>query len=176
MKTKLKAFHGKQEIKDKYIARVKAHAEADEIIKGEYWENAKGCAVGCTIHSASHRAYEIELGIPRALAYLEDTIFEGMSNEEAMKFPLKFLSAIKVGADLSQVDKKFIIWLGEAYGIDVDDDYDDDDYYYYYDYNYAATTASCAAAATYAAYAAQTKCYDTQAEKLLEILGEIDGN
>jgi hypothetical protein len=41
---KLIAFHGSQEIKDKYIARVKAHQEADQIIKGQYWENGKGCA------------------------------------------------------------------------------------------------------------------------------------
>jgi hypothetical protein len=110
-KTKLLAFHGKQEIKDKYVARVKAHAKADEIIKGAYWEEGKGCAVGCTIHSGSHEAYEEELGIPMILARLEDRIFEGMSNDKAMKFPLKFLSAIKVGADLSQVWNKFAIWL-----------------------------------------------------------------
>jgi hypothetical protein len=111
MTEKLLAFHGKQEIKDKYIARVKAHAKADEIIKGAYWEEGKGCAVGCTIHSGSHGAYEEELGISMILARLEDRIFEGMSNDKAMKFPLKFLSAIKVGADLSQVWNKFAVWL-----------------------------------------------------------------
>ena len=110
-KTKLLAFHGKQETKDKYVARVKAHAKADEIIRGEYWQGGKGCAVGCTIHSSNHEAYEEELGIPMILARLEDRIFEGMSNDKAMKFPLKFLSAIKVGADLSQVWNKFAIWL-----------------------------------------------------------------
>ena len=41
---KLLAFHNDQKIKDKYIARVKAHQEADEIIKGKYWKNGKGCA------------------------------------------------------------------------------------------------------------------------------------
>ena len=69
---KLIAFHGKQSVKDFYIERVRAHAAADEIIHGKYWENGKGCAVGCTIHSRTHARYETELGIPLALARLED--------------------------------------------------------------------------------------------------------
>lgn len=47
----LLSFHGKQSIKDKYIKRLKLHYKMDEIVKGKYWENGKGCAVGCTIHS-----------------------------------------------------------------------------------------------------------------------------
>ena len=58
----MKTFN--QKTKNKYIARVKAHAEADEIVKGTYWEYGKGCAVGCTIHSSDHDSYEKELGIP----------------------------------------------------------------------------------------------------------------
>lgn len=51
---KLKAFHGDKKIKAKYLARVKAHYEADEIISGKYWENGKGCAVGCTVEANSN--------------------------------------------------------------------------------------------------------------------------
>lgn len=111
MKKQLIAFHGQQSIKDKYVARVKAHAEADQIIKGKYWEDGKGCAVGCTIEGNEHKRYETELGIPESIAYLEDGIFEGLSNEEAMKFPLEFIEAIPVGADLSKVTIQFKIWL-----------------------------------------------------------------
>ena len=39
----MKTFHGEQSVKDKYIKRVKAHAKADEIVQGSYWENGKGC-------------------------------------------------------------------------------------------------------------------------------------
>lgn len=39
------AFHGDPKIKAKYPARLEAHAHADEIVKGIYWENGKGCAV-----------------------------------------------------------------------------------------------------------------------------------
>jgi len=43
MTSTLIAFHGKSTIKKKYLARVNKHAKADEIIKGIYWENGKGC-------------------------------------------------------------------------------------------------------------------------------------
>jgi len=105
------AFHGKQEIKDKYVARVKAHESADEIAQGYYWEKGKGCAVGCTIHGRDHHSYEVELGIPTAIALLEDRIFEGLPNDIAKGFPLRFLEAIPVAADLSMLVPKMMLWL-----------------------------------------------------------------
>lgn len=110
MKT-LKAFHNDQQIKEKYLSRVHAHRLADEIIKGQYWEGGKGCAVGCTIHSGEHDRYETELGIPRWLARLQDSIFEGLPNDQALDFPEQFLSSIPVGADLTKVYNRFMIWL-----------------------------------------------------------------
>ena len=107
----MKAFHGDPAIKAKYLARVQAHAAADEIVHGKYWENGKGCAVGCTIHDSKHSNYETELGIPTALARLEDTLFEGQSNGAAKTFPVRFLSAIKPGADLSRIRWQFLHWL-----------------------------------------------------------------
>jgi len=107
----MKAFLNDTKVKEKYLSRVRAHASADEIIKGQYWEDGKGCAVGCTIHSSDHDKYEKLLGIPRWLAYLEDSIFEGLPNGEAKNFPEQFLSAINVGADLTPVYHKFMIWL-----------------------------------------------------------------
>jgi len=115
----MKTFHGKQSIKDKYIERVKAHAAADRIIKGRYWENGKGCAIGCTIEGGDHEKYETELGIPREIAYLEDIIFEKLPNNKAMEFPLRFLEAVPVGVDLSKVIAQLIIWQfeDEKYGL-----------------------------------------------------------
>jgi hypothetical protein len=99
-------------VREKYIDRVQAHAVADEIVQGKYWENGKGCAVGCTVQTGDspHEAMETELGIPRELAWLEDTIFEGLSNGEAKAFPLRFLKAINTGADLSLITAKFMVW------------------------------------------------------------------
>ena len=105
------SFHGKQEIKEKYLARLRAHYKADEIVKGVYWEKEKGCAVGCTIHSNDHFLYETELGIPRILAKLQDGIFENLPNKLAKEWPIEFLDSIPIGVDLKMVWPKFVVWL-----------------------------------------------------------------
>ena len=114
----MKAFHGKKEIKRKYLKRVIAHRKADEIIKGKYWEEGKGCAVGCTLEKDNknkklHSLYEKKLGIPEEIAYLEDIIFENLENGTAKKFPEQFLNSIKVGVDLSLVCFKFKLFINE---------------------------------------------------------------
>ena len=107
----MRAFHNDPEIKEKYLQRVREHAASDELIHGVYWQDGKGCAVGCTVHSAEHIEYEKQLGIPIILARLEDGIFEGLDNGRAKLWPEQFLSAINVGADLSKVWPVFAHWL-----------------------------------------------------------------
>ena len=107
----MQAFHNNPAIKRKYLARVRRHRAADQLVKGKYWENGKGCAVGCTIHGSDHVAYEAELGIPRELAYLEDQVFENLPNALAQVWPARFLAACPVGADLSLVWPAFAVWL-----------------------------------------------------------------
>jgi hypothetical protein len=119
MTEQLIAFHGDANVKDKYMKRLEAHKAADEIIKGLYWKDGKGCAVGCTVHSGNHANYETELGIPRILARLEDGIFESLQNGRAKEWPIQFLSAINVGADLSNVWPQFAVWMlvDETWGV-----------------------------------------------------------
>ena len=105
------AYHGNQAEKDAILAQLGAHYKADEIIKGRYWEGGKGCAVGCTIHGEDHAVYETRFGIPRALAHLEDRIFEGMDGPHSKEWPIRFMSAIRPGADLSRVVWQFLHWL-----------------------------------------------------------------
>jgi hypothetical protein len=107
----MKAYLNKEEIKEQKLLQVRAHRMADQLVKGKYWENGKGCAVGCTVHSSDHSAYEREMGIPRLLARLEDGLFERLPNERAMVWPEEFLSAISVGADLSKVGARFMHWM-----------------------------------------------------------------
>ncbi len=107
----MRAFHNDPKIKEKYLNRVTAHEKADEIVQGIYWENDRGCAVGCTLHSADHSAYETELGIPKWLARVEDTLFEGMPIDDAKLWPRKFLEVIPVGVDLEQVKAPFLIYV-----------------------------------------------------------------
>jgi hypothetical protein len=105
------AFHSKSEEKASILKQLRAHAKADEIVKGQYWEGGKGCAVGCTIHSNHHVEYEARFGIPQMLARLEDCIFEGLPNVEAKKWPVRFMMAIEPGVDLSRVGWKFLYWV-----------------------------------------------------------------
>jgi len=107
----LLAFHNNPEIKEFYLNRVRRHRLQDDIIKGVYWENGKGCAIGCTLHAYKHSLYETELGIPQILAHLQDHVFEGLTSKDAKDFPERFLEAILVGADLSKVWSNFILWV-----------------------------------------------------------------
>ena len=103
------AYHGDPAIKDYYLARVRAHRAADELVAGVGWENGKGCAVGCTLDSYAHSRYPKELGIPQHLAFIQDSIFEALARtgEDHLAFPELFLSAIMPGADLSMVWPRF---------------------------------------------------------------------
>ncbi len=118
--TSLLAYHNNPALKDGVLALLAQHREADQIIRGKYWENGKGCAVGCTLESirqirgasdiehSDHALYERYLGIPIMLARLEDGIFEALENGEAKQWPERFASAIRPGADLSMVGPKFL--------------------------------------------------------------------
>lgn len=107
----LLSYHNNPKVKEHYLARVRAHRDAGEIVKGVYWKNGKGCGVGCTIHSSDIAAYETKLGLPMWLAKLEDVLFEGIENQEAKNFPLAFLEAIPVGVTLDHVRWQFCLFL-----------------------------------------------------------------
>jgi hypothetical protein len=104
----LLAYHGKQSIKNKFVKRVDAHAAADEIIQGKYWENGKGCLVGCAAHTGCdpHGVLEREAGIPRIVSRLGDRLFEGCENGFMKGLPPRFYRAPLPGADLSMVAGK----------------------------------------------------------------------
>jgi len=105
----LLAYHGDPSLKQRVLSQLRAHREADELVHGRYWSNGKGCAVGCLTHdpSGGHSTYPDRWGIPVELAYLEDAIFEGQPLDEAQEWPARFMSAIRVGSDLSLVWPRF---------------------------------------------------------------------
>jgi hypothetical protein len=105
------AFRNTTVTKPAIMRQLLAHAKADEFTKGTYWQDGKGCAVGCTIHGNNHAEYESRFGIPQMLARLEDAIFEALPNAKAKKWPIQFMSAIKPGSDLSRVGWQFLYWL-----------------------------------------------------------------
>jgi hypothetical protein len=93
--------------------QLRAHAEADEIVKGVYWQDGKGCGVGCLSHDpeGGHKEVAYRTGVPLMLVRLEDTIFEGLSNVDAKRWAVDFWDAIEPGADLSRVGWRFLYWL-----------------------------------------------------------------
>ena len=108
----MKAYHNDPKIKEDILLQLKQHYDADEIVKGIWWDNRRGCAVGCTLHSFDdYNEYEIRFGIPGILAYLEDRIFEKLPKKLSKEWPIRFMDAINVGADLSKVWNKFAIWI-----------------------------------------------------------------
>lgn len=109
----MRAFHNDPKIKEFYVERLRKHALEYAFVQGSGWHEGaeKGGAVGCTVHSEESEAYEREIGISRQLASLQERIFEGLPYEEAKVFPLAFLVAIPVGADLSLVLPRFMVWL-----------------------------------------------------------------
>ena len=105
------AYHGRGADKATILAQLAAHRAADELVQGYgYWEDGKGCAVGCTLYSDDHMEYETRFGIPVALALLEDAIFEGLPVDLARQWPERFMGAIQPGADLSRVQWQLLQW------------------------------------------------------------------
>ena len=100
----LRSFHNDIEVKKKYVARTEAHRKADTLIRGTGWDGHRGCAVGCTLEAYDHSRYPVELGLPEWLARVEDTLFEGMSKDNAMLWPSRFLMAIPVGVTEQQFE------------------------------------------------------------------------
>ena len=115
MTTKVLAYHGKETLKQETIAKMQSHHDADELVKGLYWKQGKGCMIGCLAHrnTDAHEWVAETLGFPLELAHLYDGLFEGQSLEASRWFPLKVLNATHTGADLSKVAARFKLWVLE---------------------------------------------------------------
>jgi hypothetical protein len=107
----MKAFNNDTKLKEFYVNRMNEHAAADEIIQGTGWEDGKGCFIGCTLHSYDHKKFESEGIGPEWLGRLADKIFEGLPNDKAKEFAANFYPSMRVGIDLEQVEKDFLIFV-----------------------------------------------------------------
>jgi hypothetical protein len=116
----MKAFHGNEELKVQAIADMQAHIAADQLVKGQYWEDGKGCFIGCAVKTRVgddgknhtwHEIFQERYNIDKRLAELFDALFEGVPNERAMRWPIEVYSAIRVSSDVSKVADEFQYWL-----------------------------------------------------------------
>lgn len=124
---KLQAYNNDPKFRAVFIAEMQAHQDADMLVRGSYGEGEgcafRGCAVGCAIHSlmkiqgkksldfGNHELFPKFLGVPVEIAYLIDGLFESLPADIALKFPLRVVSAIHSGADLSMIIPQFLYWL-----------------------------------------------------------------
>ena len=105
------AYHNDPELKAVVVAQIQGHYDHDEIVHGQYWENGKGCLVGCGLHGSNHSKFETWIGIPEMLPRLADAIFEGLPSARSKEFVREFYGAPRVGADLSRLGWKWLEWL-----------------------------------------------------------------
>ena len=114
----MRAFKNTKVTKSELMAVLYKHAEMDNFTQGQYWEDGKGCDVGCMLQSFTdetnnHSLFPDLFGIPEVIARLSDSIFEGLSNEDAKWWPIARTEAINEGSDLSVIWPKFAVWLLE---------------------------------------------------------------
>lgn len=90
----LQAFHNNSQTQQEFLSRIQNHYDADEIIHDVYWENGKGCAIGCMTHSNQHKDLEALYNIPEWLAKLIDVLFDRMENKYSKEFVLEFAKTV----------------------------------------------------------------------------------
>jgi hypothetical protein len=109
-------YHGNVSEKKATLKQLRHHRMLDQIVQGMYWEgngDGRGCAVGCLTHdpNGGHDQFPERWGVPVQLAYLMDQIFEALPKDEAVEWPVRIMSAIPVGRDLSRVYDRFCVWM-----------------------------------------------------------------
>ena len=115
--SQMRAFEQTEVSMDQLLEALAAHREANRLVQEPYWAEGRGGAVGCSIHDFrpgsedEEDLYEPLFGIPRALPWLEDSIFMNLAWEEARLWPERFVRTIRPGSDLTMVGDHFLHWL-----------------------------------------------------------------
>jgi hypothetical protein len=121
----LTAYLGDPALKERVLAGLAAHAAADELVRGVYFEQGvdddslRACSIGCTLHDLNpqlpandHSRFVDELGIPEQIAHLIDAIFEEQPDDAAAAaWSQRIMAAIPVGADLTGVWDAYALWM-----------------------------------------------------------------
>jgi hypothetical protein len=104
-------------LKDAAVSRLQEHRRLDRIAQRVYWEDGRGCLLGCLTHSNtnSHKAAERLFGIELRVGYWLEAVFEGLPKELCEWWVIESAKAIPAGADLSLCHHQFSDWLlGES--------------------------------------------------------------
>lgn len=104
-------FFGEPQLKAQLLARLEAHRAADQFVQGQYWEEGKGCYIGCAIHGADSWEFERQYGLSIHVAKLGEYFFEGFPAIRAKDVPIEIIEAIPVGVESSVVWPRLLNWL-----------------------------------------------------------------
>lgn len=91
-----------------YMERIEAHMAADNFVRGKTWDGSKGCAIGCTFQYYDHARAAQETNVPEWLWRLEDTLFEGMSEEKSRTWPREFFKRVNFETPENQWRNKIL--------------------------------------------------------------------
>jgi hypothetical protein len=110
----MRAYHGNPALKEDLLARVAAHAAANEITKRDGYTrrpspfHAPGATSWGRDSDAPYVAMEEQWGIPQMLAQLEDVIYQGIPYGDAKAWPWRFAESVPIGVDLSRVCWRYL--------------------------------------------------------------------
>ena len=113
----MKAFVDTEVSRAELLTSVRQHQEADRIAQGQYWNDGRGCSIGCWLHDfrpgheGEHSFFARLFGVDERLAHLADRIFEGLQSAEALRWPLRLAEAIPEGCDTGKVVDRWMLWL-----------------------------------------------------------------
>ena len=103
------------------------HQEADEYIRGTYWNSnkMKGCSVGCSIADlkklgvlndvsyGDHKALAAATDMPEMLWRLSDNIFEGLPADDRAAWTPRFLLACKKAKNIANAPARIMARLAD---------------------------------------------------------------
>jgi hypothetical protein len=109
----MQAFHADAAIKQEYLARLQAHAQAGEILnRANVWHEGKGGPVACMVHDTDLATWQQRTGIPKAVGSALDIAASYLDEpEQAARFVLEWVEAVEVGQDLGSVAPALMEWL-----------------------------------------------------------------
>jgi hypothetical protein len=112
---KIIAWHNEPKLKHAAMERLIEHRKLDQIAQGFYFDEGRGCHLGCLTHCDEHKdphsATELMFGIPERVAYWLEAVFEGLPQDKCANWVIESSESIPVGADLSKCHHELAYWL-----------------------------------------------------------------
>jgi len=111
------AWNGDHDLKQRTVAQMRQHREADRLIQGMYIQGDpngdawRGSNIGCLAQGKGHADVARLLNCPLQIPYLMDVIFECLPIDAARAWAVDNIEAIPVGADLTHVWPRIVMWL-----------------------------------------------------------------